>query len=55
MRCAGSATIERMSDVPQVVAYSERPRDGMLFGDPVAVPDDSPAIDRLVAFLGRQS
>ena len=32
----------------------DRPRTGMPFGEPVAVPDDAPAIDRLAAFLGRQ-
>jgi uncharacterized protein (TIGR03086 family) len=32
----------------------DRHREGMPFGNPVVVPDDSPAIDRLVAYLGRQ-
>lgn len=32
----------------------DRPREGMPFGNPVAVSDDSPAIDRLAAYLGRQ-
>ena len=32
----------------------DRPREGMPFGEPVPVSDDAPAIDRLVAFLGRQ-
>jgi uncharacterized protein (TIGR03086 family) len=31
-----------------------RPREGMPFGPPQAVADDAPAIERLVAFLGRQ-
>jgi uncharacterized protein (TIGR03086 family) len=32
----------------------DRPRTGMPFGEPVHLPDDAPAIDRLAAFLGRQ-
>jgi uncharacterized protein (TIGR03086 family) len=32
----------------------DRSREGMPFSDPVTVPDDSPAIDRLAAYLGRQ-
>jgi uncharacterized protein (TIGR03086 family) len=33
---------------------ADRPRDGMPFDNPKAVPDDAPAIDRLAAYLGRQ-
>jgi uncharacterized protein (TIGR03086 family) len=32
----------------------DRPRAGMPFGEPVSLPADAPAIDRLAAFLGRQ-
>ena len=35
-------------------ALGDRPRTGMPFGQPVHLPDDAPAIDRLAAYLGRQ-
>ena len=37
----------------QFVAAFEGPRDGGLFGPPVAVPDSAPALDRLIGATGR--
>lgn len=46
----------RAEDVAAATGFVESfdaPRDGSLFGPPVSVPDDAPALDRLLGFAGR--